>query len=80
MCPASVQLLGEQRHVVHETPGTTRDAVATPLRWREAHELLLIDTAGLRRRFQGGADREVQTPLFETKKRTAILVFLVRRT
>jgi GTP-binding protein len=43
------RLLGEERYVVSPLPGTTRDAVDTPLRYR-GRTLVFIDTAGLRRR------------------------------
>ncbi|MBI2880917.1 MAG: ribosome biogenesis GTPase Der [Candidatus Tectomicrobia bacterium] len=43
------RLLGEERAVVSETPGTTRDSIDTPVRVGE-REYLLIDTAGIRRR------------------------------
>lgn len=42
-------LLGEPRVVVHEDPGTTRDAVNTTLAF-EGQGVALIDTAGLRKR------------------------------
>jgi GTP-binding protein len=42
-------LLGEERVVVDPTPGTTRDAIDTPL-VRDDKRYVLIDTAGLRRR------------------------------
>lgn len=43
------QLLGEERAIVSDIPGTTRDAIDTTLEW-QGRELRLIDTAGLRRR------------------------------
>ena len=43
------QLLGEERAIVSDIAGTTRDAIDTTLEW-EGRELRLIDTAGLRRR------------------------------
>ena len=43
------RLLGEERVLVSEVPGTTRDAVDTMLEWR-GHRLRLVDTAGIRRR------------------------------
>ena len=42
-------VLGEERVLVHEAPGTTRDAVDTPLTFRDK-PYLLIDTAGIRRK------------------------------
>jgi GTP-binding protein len=42
------RILGDERVIVSEVPGTTRDAIDTPLSVGE-RELVLIDTAGLRR-------------------------------
>lgn len=42
-------LLGEERMIVSETPGTTRDAVDSVLRWH-GRDVELVDTAGLRRK------------------------------
>lgn len=42
-------LLGEERLIVHETPGTTRDAIDIEFRWKE-RDYLLIDTAGMRKK------------------------------
>ena len=42
-------ILGEERLLVTEVPGTTRDAVDVKIRFND-HELVLIDTAGMRRR------------------------------
>lgn len=42
------RLLGEDRLVVSELPGTTRDAIDSPLMYH-GRELIFIDTAGLRR-------------------------------
>jgi GTP-binding protein len=43
------RLLGEERVLVHDTPGTTRDPIDTPFRYG-GREFVLVDTAGLRRR------------------------------
>ncbi|MEX2011716.1 MAG: ribosome biogenesis GTPase Der [Chloroflexota bacterium] len=42
-------LLGEERLIVSEVPGTTRDSIDTRLRWGRS-EIVLIDTAGIKRR------------------------------
>lgn len=54
------RLLGEERVMVSEIPGTTRDAVDVPFQLRGDDEIVpvsLIDTAGLRRK------RRVDTPV-----------------
>ena len=43
------QLLGEDRHLVHDMPGTTMDPVDSMLRVGD-RDYLLVDTAGVRRR------------------------------
>jgi len=52
-------LLGEDRTIVSDVPGTTRDAIDTTLPWGRS-EIVLIDTAGIRRRGKvaGGAAAE----------------------
>lgn len=42
-------LLGQERTIVSDIPGTTRDAIDTPFVWNEK-EYTLIDTAGIRRK------------------------------
>jgi GTPase len=42
-------ILGVQRSIVSEVPGTTRDAIDTEMEF-EGRKLILIDTAGIRRR------------------------------
>jgi GTP-binding protein len=42
-------LLGEERSIVSELPGTTRDSLDTMIEW-EGQPVTLIDTAGIRRR------------------------------
>jgi GTP-binding protein len=46
-------LLGEERAIVDKTPGTTHDAVNTPLDFG-GKSVILIDTAGIRRRGRWG--------------------------
>ncbi|GAC33575.1 ribosome biogenesis GTPase Der [Paraglaciecola polaris] len=43
------RILGEERVVVYDQPGTTRDSVFIPME-RDGREYVLIDTAGVRRR------------------------------
>jgi GTP-binding protein len=45
------RLCGKERTLVSPIPGTTRDAVDTPIRWY-GKPFLLIDTAGIRRKSQ----------------------------
>lgn len=42
-------ILGRQRAIVHDMPGTTRDSLDTSFRFQKK-ELLLIDTAGIRKK------------------------------
>lgn len=51
------RLLGEERMVVSEAPGTTRDAVDTPFTYH-GRRLVFVDTAGLRR--QSRVDESVE--------------------
>ncbi len=43
------KLVGSERVLVHERPGTTRDAVDTPFAYRD-RAYILVDTAGIRRK------------------------------
>jgi GTP-binding protein len=43
------RLLGEERVLVHDEPGTTRDPIDTPFE-SEGRQFVLVDTAGMRRR------------------------------
>jgi GTP-binding protein len=52
-------LLGEDRAIVSDIPGTTRDAIDTHLRWGRS-DVVLIDTAGMRKpgKVASGPDAE----------------------
>ena len=43
------RVLGDERVLVHDQPGTTRDPIDTPFVW-QGQRFILVDTAGLRRR------------------------------
>ena len=43
------RLIGQERSIVSDIPGTTRDAIDTRIRFQE-EDITLIDTAGIRRR------------------------------
>jgi GTP-binding protein len=47
-------LLRDERAIVHESPGTTRDSLDAVIRWDDK-EILLVDTAGIKRRGRVGA-------------------------
>ncbi|HKH88238.1 MAG TPA: ribosome biogenesis GTPase Der [Acidimicrobiales bacterium] len=47
------RLVGEERSIVHDLPGTTRDAIDTVID-TEVGSLRLVDTAGMRRRAREG--------------------------
>jgi GTP-binding protein len=51
-------ILGQERVIVSEEPGTTRDAIDIAFRYQES-DLVLVDTAGIRRRgrIQGGVEK-----------------------
>jgi GTP-binding protein len=50
-------LLGEERVIVYDAPGTTRDSIHVPFK-RGDHSYILIDTAGVRRRSKIGSPIE----------------------
>jgi len=50
-------LLGQERAIVNECPGTTRDSLDAMIRWGDK-EILLVDTAGIKRRGRVGAGVE----------------------
>src|SRR6185295_6177666 len=73
-------LLGQERMIVSDIPGTTRDAIDTRLPWGRT-EIVLIDTAGIRRRGRvaGGPAAEKYSTLrsFRAISRADVGVLLV---
>jgi GTPase len=74
-------LLGEARVIVDDVPGTTRDAVYLPFRYRD-QDLVLIDTAGLRRRKQISRAQEKLAAIksIRAMERTEVVVLVVDAT
>lgn len=56
------RLLGEERLVVSEIAGTTRDAIDTPMRYH-GRDFVFVDTAGLRRQSRVGEGIEFYSAL-----------------
>ena len=71
------RMLGEQRVLAFDQPGTTRDSIYIPFE-RDGREYTLIDTAGLRKSAKQEDDIEI-IAAFKTKEaiRQADLLFLV---
>jgi GTP-binding protein len=70
-------ILNDERTIVSETAGTTRDAVDVPYS-RDGQEYILIDTAGLRRRQQMDTSVEVFSAMrTERSVRRADIVLMV---
>jgi GTPase len=57
------RLIGEDRSVVHDMPGTTRDAIDTVVE-TELGPIRFVDTAGMRRRSKIGLKDEHRTEYF----------------
>ena len=71
-------LIGDARMIVDAVPGTTHDPVALPLRWRD-EDLVIIDTAGLRRRKQVARAMEKLAAIkaIRTMERTQVVVLVI---
>ncbi|HEX6130687.1 MAG TPA: ribosome biogenesis GTPase Der, partial [Actinomycetota bacterium] len=73
-------LLKQERMIVSDVPGTTRDAIDTRIPWGRT-EVVLIDTAGIRRRGKvaGGATADKYSTLrsFRAISRADVAVLLV---
>jgi GTP-binding protein len=52
------RLIGEERAVVHDLAGTTRDTIDTVIRTEDGDQLRFVDTAGMRRKSRIGEGAE----------------------
>ncbi len=75
------KLLGEERVIVSDVPGTTRDAIDTRIKY-EGLELVLIDTAGIRRRgkIEPGVEKYSFLRVLKTVNRADVCLLLVDAT
>jgi GTPase len=71
-------LLGEERTIVSELPGTTRDSIDTLLE-RDGRKFVLVDTAGIRRKRRHRQDVEFYSELrtIEAAERADVALVLV---
>ena len=74
-------ILGQERAMVHDAPGTTRDAIDTLLDY-EGSPYLLIDTAGMRRRghIERGVERFSVVRAMQAIERADVAVLVVDAT
>ena len=74
-------IMGEQRTIVSEIPGTTRDAIDTPFEF-EGRSMLLVDTAGIRRRgkVQRGVERHSVQRAERAIDRSDVVVLVIDQT
>jgi GTP-binding protein len=72
------RFLGEERLLVSAAPGTTRDAIDTPLTW-QGTAYILIDTAGLRRpsHVAPGLERNMVLKAIKALSRAEVAVLLL---
>jgi GTP-binding protein len=71
-------ILGEERALVSDIPGTTRDAIDTEIEW-EGQRLVLIDTAGLRKRghIDAGIEKYSSLRAFRAIQRADVALLVV---
>jgi len=75
------KIIGEEKVIVSEIQGTTRDSIDTPLEWQD-DKFVLIDTAGLRRRYKINENIEYYSYLRTLKSldRSEVALFLIDAT
>lgn len=71
-------ILGQERAIVSEIPGTTRDSIDTEVMWRE-QPVTLIDTAGIRRRgkIEAGIEKFSSLRALKAIQRADVVLLLV---
>lgn len=74
-------IIGQDRAIVSDLPGTTRDALDTPFQYKE-QTVTLIDTAGIRRRgrIQVGVERYSVLRAFRAVERADIAILILDAT
>ena len=72
------RLAGEQRVIVSETPGTTRDSVDVTVE-RDGRQFIVIDTAGLRKKrtVDGGIDFYSQHRALRSVRRADVVALMI---
>ena len=72
------RLLGEQRQIVFDRPGTTRDAIDIPYQ-RRGERFVLIDTAGVRRkgRVEGVIEKFSVVKALDAMERAHVVVLML---
>jgi len=72
------RILGEERLIVSDRPGTTRDAIDTPVTFQE-RDYVLVDTAGLRRpsHVAPGLERHTVLKAFKALERGDVALLLL---
>jgi GTP-binding protein len=70
-------LLGDERAIVHESAGTTRDSLDAIMKWDDK-EILLVDTAGIKRRgrVEAGVDYYSLLRAFQAINRCDVALLL----
>jgi len=75
------RILGQERVIVDEVPGTTRDAIDTNIRYH-GKDIVLIDTAGIRRRgrIQRGVEKYSVLRALKAISRAQVVLLLIDAT
>ncbi|KYR00152.1 GTP-binding protein [Tieghemostelium lacteum] len=76
------KIIEEERSIVSEIPGTTHDPVDCLFKWRNDHEIMLIDTAGIRRRstHKEGLERSSVLWALKSVERSHVVLMVIDAT